>query len=169
MNSDIFSTITGSVSQYGVIHTMIIAIISTILATILIVCGILLIRRKHNKTSLVEGVITSAICDKYSIAHETGYECQLSVVYVVNGKKYNATINTKEPIEYVAKSSISLEYNPNDPTDVEIKSIGSKNLAIILIVIAVIMLLSSWGYYFLVKKYPGFALFTGAEDIVRAF
>lgn len=164
-----FSEVSDTVVEYGQLHTMISAIISTILAIILIVISIILIKKKHNKTSIIDGVITNAKCDKYSLARETGYECQLTVTYIVNGKKYNSIINTRGPVEYAVKSSVELEYNPNDPTDVQIKTIGSKKLGIILIIIAVILLLFSWGYYYLVLKYPSFALFTGAKDIIKAF
>lgn len=162
------STISNTVTDYGKVYSMISAIISTILAIILIVMSIILIMKKHNKTSIVQGIITSSRCNEYSLYSETSYECQLTVSYVVNGKKYSRIINTKGPIKYVTNSLIELDYDPNNPTDVQIKSIGSRKLAIILIIIAVILLSFSWGYYYLVLKYPSFALFAGTEDIMRA-
>ena len=164
--SDIFGKATDVAAGYEVVKSGIGAVVSTILAIILIAIAIYLFTRKNNMTATTTATITNSVCNSTVNAKSSQINCQLSLSYTVGGQNYTTNLNTSGT-NYVKGQTIQVQYDPSNPHNVQIPSIGGKSLGIILLIIGVVILALSWGYFYLVRKNKSFAAVTGASDIVH--
>ena len=151
--------------DYSLVRSTISAGLSTLIAIILIIIAIFSFEKKNNKTALIKATITNASCTPEGNENS----CIITLAYTINGKNYQSNIHTRSKTNYTKGQTIDIEYDPNNPQDIQLKTIGSTTLAIILIVIAIVLLIIGWGYFYLVRKNRGFGEVSGAFGIGEMF
>jgi hypothetical protein len=162
LGSDLYS----GAAVYGRIVTTIGAVIGLIIALILIVVGIEKLR--DPRTARTTGSVTKvASCHKQAPPQKgepAMYACIVDVAYLVGGTKYSLTnIATRTDKPLAVGSSISLQYNPKDPSDATSEApphLLGFGLILGGVAIGGVTTLIAW----LARRYKGFAAFEGTAS-----
>jgi len=152
--------------QYEVIRSTIGAVIATIISIIFIVLGAIILYQKKNKTHVTRGTITSAVCNPIIPGDVSQYNCELTVRYNVNGVPYRKQISTHNSGTYSIGDIIDLDYDPNNPSDVQIKTMGRRALATFLIILGILLLIFTWGYFYMVRHNKAYGTAMGFRDLL---
>lgn len=174
MNNQIISPIYNNMSSvlqqgeniaydYELVETGIGAGVATIISILFIVLAIFILKSSSKRTAVTTATITASTCQPIPGSKTPQNSCQLAITYTAGGQNYKG--NLVSNIQYAPGQQIQVEYDPNNPSDVQLKSSNSKTAGIILIIIAVLILLIAWGYFYFIKKNKGFAAVMGAEKI----
>lgn len=167
-SSDIYS----DAASFGRISVIIKLVLTIIVAVAFIVLGVYLYRRKNVHTESVDADITDANCVTESDGQTTTYNCKLTLDYTVKGKNYSG-INTSVDSStlYNKGNTITIYYDPNNPTDISMFSKGNQQtLGEVIIVIAILSILFGLLSWWLTSKSKFYAAAQGAGtayDLVR--
>lgn len=159
--------IVGGVEGFGRFYAEISAIIATLIAVAMIIGGIFALVHKTTRTKSVQGTIISANCvTNSSNANET--DCTIQVTFPVNGNTYGpVTLNSTGMVNWETnfnnnQKSITIYYDPNNPSDSGLLGNNTKILGWVLIFIGIFLIIISWATVWLVKKYKWAAFGEGA-------
>lgn len=142
----------------GGIFALIFALFCTFIFIASIYGGIkLLIKEPSHLSESSEGIIKNlqGNCIKSNpTSNSVLYKCNINVEYpILNGTKQVKVFNTSSNIEYIVGNTITVHYNPNNPSESSLGSqISSKTSGIFMIIVGVCSLIFGWIFYYIVKK-----------------
>jgi hypothetical protein len=145
-------SMTNSSEDLGFYMATIYLIIGIIISVGMIGIAIYLLITKGKYSGDTIAVVQKSSCkQKYSDEAGRTQKCTANIVYSVNSKTYNNTIPVGET-EYTNKQ-IDIMYDSKNPNDIQKKNYLRRNLGLILIIIAIIIIAIVWTrYYLLVVK-----------------
>ena len=150
------------VSTFGVIMSDIKAIIGSIIGLIAIIAGIILIVKKSTRTSTVDGIVIDSICDEVINNSNTHYKCGIDIEYTINNK--TTTKNFKDLNSnqfYQLGDTVTLWYDPNDVTNIDILSDNLHVFGWGLLIFGVCIIFFSILWAYLANKYKPVAAAEG--------
>jgi len=156
---------------FGKIMAYIGAITATIVGVIMIVAGIILIIHKTKRTASVDAIIPQKGASCFKDTNDAdNYNCIVNV----NSSIGSSIIKTDGPINYAEltaldKMNVKIFYDPNNPSDVGLTSDNSHVLGWVLLVIAIFMIIGSWLWVWITRKYKMAAAAGGASTIFDMF
>ena len=180
-------------ANFGRAATDVRAIFATVFAIPMIIIGLYLILKKVKRTATVQGKIqsrgsspnmpytpcsptynetcTQSQPDAYGNVYlncntTTSYMCSFNVEYNLPGGGSNnvtKSFSTNGGQQYSYDEMITLYYDPNDPTNIDLYQDNYAFLGWMLIVIAVIILISAWVWVYLTHASKLAAAYAGVE------
>ena len=160
------SDISDGIYDYELVKSGFGAVVATIIGLVMLAIGIAMLAKKQNKTSVTNGTISAATC--HTIGNNKEYNCQIMVHYDVNGIRHQTNLSLQNFAPYKAGDTIDLEYDPNNPSDVAVKTTGSKIFGTILIIFGIVIIALTWGYFYLVRHNKDFGTVMGVNDIASS-
>lgn len=153
LGSEIYS---GSAS-FGRITAFIGAIFTSILAIVMIIIGIVILVKKNHKKSVIGTVkncreLANKCCTQ-SGPHGDRFHCSLTISYEVDNHTYTTNIDTNSEKSYSIGSTITLYYDPDNPSHVSQKQSIPRWTGGVLIGIALFLVTSAWLWVWLTRKY----------------
>jgi hypothetical protein len=171
--SSLGSTLYGGAAEFGRIMSDISAIVTTIIFMILLIIGIQLVRHKKTRTSSTTATVhTVQTCAQFTDNSEktVSYDCSLVVQYTVGTKKYtNVDLTISGPIKYAVGDSITVYYDPADPSKIFTSKDEENIIGWILIGVGLVLLVSSWGWYWISHRYKFAAAVGGVDTGIQMF
>jgi hypothetical protein len=167
-SSDVYS----DAASFGKISVVIKLIMTIIVAIALVVLGVYLYRRKNVHTKSLDATITDANCTTESDGRSTTYNCKLTLEYTINNKKYSGiNISTDSSSLYNKGNTITIYYDPNNPTDISLFSKGTQQtigeVIIVIAILSVIFGILSWWLASRSKFYAASQGVGTAYDLIR--
>lgn len=161
VGSDLY---TGAAS-FGRTMTFIIAVLSTIIAIILIIAGGIIYTRKNTRTAYSANVMytngPNGICPKDA-------DCILTVKY--SGSPNPVDINYKGTDHvYYAGEAVTIYVDNTNPLDATLNKPLSKKAGLFIIVAAIFLAGMGWFWYEMSKKYKFLAAAEGGSEALRMF
>jgi uncharacterized membrane protein len=158
------------VSTFGVIMADIKAVIFSIIGIILIVAGILMMIKKSHRTSTISGTVKVTDCTEVIDNKNIYYECGIDVEYTINGKTQTKHfIDSNSQKKYAVGDTVTLWYDPNDNSNINIMSDDLHGLGLIFLIVGIVVIIFSILWAYLANKYKPVAavegVFTGANII----
>lgn len=152
------------IASFGKIVAVIGAVITTIICIIVIIFGLITIFDKNPKQA-TQATITSVICYDMYEQNTHKYICSLHLNYMVNGQAYTAVLDNQKLNQlYTVGQTITIYYDPRNPDrNIQISAPLSKNSARLMIYIAVGVMLLSWGWVWLTRRYKFLAAVQGVD------
>ena len=165
-----FDNLYSGAATIGKSFAVIWVIISTLFGLMLIIGGIMYVRKKQLLTSSVQGVVTNnPNCVKYSNTQDTKYKCDVDIRYNVDNKIYNIKKTSDSSIEYRNGNTITVYYEPANPTHSELNSDNTHLSGWVLIIIGILFLLGGWFRVWVDWKYKAAAAIDGAVGVTQLF
>jgi len=154
-------------ADFGKTWSVIGAITSTFIGIILFVVGIVILVNKSTYKSVMGIAVSDSVCSWSNNNGNSIASCTTEVKYSV-GIDYQQNIDTGSS-RYKAGDYVKVYYgnNPNSPTGNPVSSL----VGWVLIIIAVLMIASSWIWVFLTRKYKFAAAaegVSGAWGIIKS-
>jgi len=140
------------------------AITGTVIGIIFAIIGFVLLRVKNVYTSTASATITSASClPSVNSDGTTSYNCVYNVSYSISGTPVIATLTTST--QYTVGNVVSINYNPNQVTDIEVSgTMSTSQYGVILIIISILVVAFSWLMVYLTRKSKMFAAYEGVGE-----
>jgi hypothetical protein len=150
-------TIYTGTAKFGKIMALFALISAIILALVMIPLGIYFIVHKTKLTSNILGNVSISQCTSRVENNNIVYDCNITVDYKVEGKNYSLTATTSDSSEYKKGDSITVYYNPSNPSNAAIYSDNTHIAGIIILVIGIIIPVVTLVFWLLAKKYKAVA------------
>lgn len=142
--------------------------IGSIISILLLIGGIYLLTTNQNNLIDTSAKIKSSNCTKNNITKnnkEIIYNCDLDVLYIVEGKEYNNRINLNTENNNNT-GDIMITYDKNDPNKVTRQIFRNKYTGIIMIIFSVIIFGGSYLNYYITGNYEIAAAAQGVSTII---
>lgn len=143
-------------AKFGIVTSNIYAIIGTVVGVLMIIGGIYIVLTKVYRTAQVDGSIKNCTCNVQRTStkngYSTSYNCNFDVYYSINSVENNKHFNTNSSVTYADNQKITLYYDPNDITNIEINRDNIHIIGWILIGIAIFIIVASWVRVYIVNK-----------------
>jgi hypothetical protein len=143
-------------STFGRIEAWFGAIVGTIIGIILFIVGIVLIRKKHLLVGTAEGTIKNdPVCTTNYVNKDTqAFNCSnMNIEYSVNNTKYNITESIKgSSSNYIKGSTITVYYNPNNPSDGKLDNDDSHVIGWVMFVMGILFATLPWVWVYITSK-----------------
>ncbi len=161
-------------SSFGRFYVTVGSVITTILG--LLLAGFAIYLLTHKERTTIE--TTASIIDRYCVPYVSPsgesrivmYDCQLTVSYNIDGLIYTSNIHTNSSINYRIGENIEIQYDPDDPTNIRLKTASNQTIGLILLGAAAFMIIITWIWWYIVKKYDFVSAasgFAGIFNIVK--
>ena len=148
-------------ASFGVLYSLIGAVIATIIGLVIIGFGIYLLTTKV-EYDIVEATILNLSCRPIQ---NNDQMCNISVSYKYNDKDEKRNINYSGKNIYMVNQKVSIYINKENSNDVSISEPAPKWLGFLLAGIGLLVILSGWFWYWASKNYK----FVGAAAGVGGF
>lgn len=143
--------------------------IAIFVAIILIMIGIYLILKKQDNLVDITAKILNANCIRSVKNKKYIYNCVLTVEYIINNKKYSGVINTSSDVPYVKDQIIDITYDKENPNKITIKQLRLKWIGLILLIISLLIMVSSFYMKYVTQKFELMAAATGTSNVISTF
>lgn len=161
---DLANNIYDGAAEYGRFMAIIGLIIGCLIATIMIVGGVVLLFKKNKYTQIISGDITKSQCNNIN----NSISCSLSAQYIVgdeSNQKYTIDNTMNGKTYYNVGDKINIYYDPNNPgLSSTNKPISFVLIGSILIIIALLIICGVSLNYYIVNRYKFAAAATGVGD-----
>lgn len=157
----------GTVS-FGKLWVTIQAIITTILGILLIILGVYIIIHRSNMKFITGNVLESSSCFNEIDNGENYRICTTKIEYEIDGKKYTKEINTDSTEFTKGKDNITVWYSPVKP-DIPEYDPAPVWSGWVIIIISILVILGSWFWVWLTRKYEMVAAVEGASGLYSMF
>jgi hypothetical protein len=159
-------------AKFGRFMTIIGTIFGVIVGIIFLIVGIYLVRKKEKHTKSVTANITNKVKCEHILhdpkeATANSYHCELEVMYKINGKVYNKTLQTTDSTDYTDVQTVTLYYDPDNPSDIVIHKEPTKTIGWIMIAISLFAIIMSFIQLYIVRKYKIAAAAAGVGGAAR--
>ena len=149
-------TVYDSAATFGRIMAFFGMLSGCVIGIILISFGVYLMRHKASQT---EDVMAKIVDSKCTIV-QTGTDkqpsqttqCNMNVSYTVSGKEYKTNLVTSGR-NYAPNELISIQYNPNNPSDIREKTAANKTIGIVLLLVGLGIIVISIVWFIITLKY----------------
>lgn len=142
-------------ASFGVLYSLIGAVLATIIGIIMIIGGLYLLTKKVEYDQ-VEGKILNLSCRNVENNNQT---CSINISYKYNDKEENKFINYTGKNTYIISQKLPVYINKNSNT-ASIEAPFPKWGAALLAIFGLIIIMSGWFWYWASKKYK----FVGAAS-----
>lgn len=160
--------------SFGRTYTMVGTVIATIISIILLIVAFYKLTNKERETGETLAKIKVATCNSHVVGNgnnmKMNFLCNLGIAYTVTGIEYKGNLTSDSDRTYQIDENIEVQYDPLDPNIVRLKTLSNKTIGYILLVIAIIILIISWGWFYFVRHNDFVAAGMGVKglfDIVR--
>ena len=135
------------------------AVMGTLVGLVLITVGIVMIVHHTKLTSEVLGTVKNPNCSSAFINdNKVAYNCTFEVAYTVEEKPYTKEITLDDsPRVYSAGDSVTVYYDPKDPSNASTNSDNTKVPGIIFLVIGIIVPIGAWLWWYFAHRYKAVA------------
>lgn len=156
-----------ALATYGRVSTGIGAVVATFVSIIFIGVGMWLIFKKNEYTGRTTAVVEKASC----LPVKSGYNCNATVQYTVDNKKYVRDIYIAEGKQSLKNGDIvKVDYNPSNPGQVESEpGISLRTIGFISSFLGIAILVISWLTFYFTGKSKTFAQMEGASNLFNLF
>jgi hypothetical protein len=151
-------------ASFGLIKSLITAIIGTIISVIMIIIGINLMLTKINTTS-VEGTILNVRCIP---GENNSQNCNINVSYEYNGKQ-NKNIQYIGNVVYTENQKVTIYINKDNDSEIYLQNPSPKTLGVTLLIIGLLILGGVWLMFWLSKRYKFLAAAEGVSGAYNLF
>lgn len=145
-----------SAATFGRVIAFFKMIVAIIVGIAMITIGIYLIRYKVKQSVNTTSVIESAKCTLVNSGTDkrpsSTNQCDLVVVYTVDGKEYKTQLTTQGPVQ-TKGNTIDIQYNPENPNDIIQKTVSNKTIGIWLIVIGIVIMAIAIIWFWITMTY----------------
>ena len=144
-------------ASFGRAMAVVGVVFAMIAALIMIPLGIYFIVHKTKLTSQTSGTVSgtqgsdqcgSARVDNNNVV----YDCTFGVKYSVENKSYNINATTSGPIQYKGGDSVTVYYEPNNPSNGSINSDNTDVIGVVLLVLGIIIPTVAWIWWYFARK-----------------
>ena len=156
-----------STASFGRLWAVIRAVIVTIVGIIMVIVGIYIIKHRSDMISINGSVTEKSSCLTKTNNGETYRICKTKIEYEIDGKKYTKEISTGTS-EFEKEDNITIWYSPVEPDKPEYDPAPTW-LGWVIIIISILVVLGSWFWVWLTRKYEIVAVAKGASGIVSMF
>lgn len=164
------TAITDGLATYGRIKSIIGLIVGICFGCIMAVIGYELYEHPQKETQKVIGTaLDLSTCQVIQDGNRSSHiECNTSVEYTVDDKKYTTNINTKT--RYSKGSDVDLNYDPKNPADVVApENMRPPMLGIGLISCGIFIIFAAGVNVYFAQKSKTYATVSGVGSIMSAF
>jgi hypothetical protein len=148
-------------ASIGIVYAIFSAIMATIICGIAIYAGIWVKNLNADKTAKTIGTIIEATCSKT----KNDKSCVATINYTVKDVEYSVSATTG----IVNKGqTLNIFYDPKNPNNFSIFNNTTNIIGWIIIIIAIIILLSSWGWLIMTIFFKPVAAATGVGAVADA-
>jgi ATP-dependent Zn protease len=148
-------------ASFGVLYSLIGAVVATIIGIIMIGIGIYLLTRKVEYET-INATIINLSCRPLK---DNNQICNINVSYNYNNKDENKYINYTGNNVFMVNQKVLLYINKQNINDISLDEPTPKWVGILLSVLGLIIILSGWFWYWASKNYK----FVGAAAGVGGF
>jgi len=147
-------------AMIGIAYAIFTTIIATIICSFLIYFGVWIKNMDADKTAKAVGVVKDAICNTKEKS------CVATINYTVDNVEYSVSSTTGGVVN--KGQNIDVYYDPKNPNNFSSNSY-TYVIGWVIIVIAVIILLSSWGWLIMTIFFKPIAAASGVGAVAGAF
>lgn len=148
---DFWKSAGDSAAVAGKIYTLINAIIGTIIAVLIMMpLSIWMLNKKDIHTEKTKGKILND--PQCSTDQNNATTCTIDLSYTIDGKEYIKRSYQAKMGGLSKNQEVTVFYNPNDPNDIELNTIPYKLIGAIMLIVAIIIVISSWMWYYATTK-----------------
>ena len=145
----------------GIVYSVFSAVIATIICGFAIYGGFWIKNMNSDKTEKTIGTIKDASCSKT----KDDKSCMATINYTVKDVEYSVSATTG----IVNKGqTLDVFYDPKNPNNFSISNNTTNTIGWIIIIVAIIILLSSWGWLILTIFFKPVAAATGVGAVANA-
>jgi len=157
-----------STASFGRLWAVIREVIVTIVGIIMVIVGIYIIKHRSDMISINGSVTEKSSClTKTTNNGETYRICKTKIEYEINSKKYTKEISTGTS-EFEKEDNITIWYSPVEPDKPEYDPTPTW-AGWMIIIIAILIIIGSWFWVWLTRKYEIVAAAKGASGIYSMF
>ena len=137
-------------ADFGKTTAVISAVIGTIVCIVLIGFGIYVLVHKSKHTATAVGTVDSATCNPFfTDNYLPQYNCTLRITY---DHQEHTIKDSSSAISYNPGDSVSVYYDPNNPSDASLERDIPKVVGWVLITTAVVVLIGLWIWVYVIQK-----------------
>jgi ABC-type antimicrobial peptide transport system permease subunit len=173
---DLSSEIYTGAAEYGKFTSLVGFIIGAVVGIILLVVGIILLRKHVETFQTVKGTVVDDKANKCDSRYDQNtkqnfYTCDLLIEFTIDGKTSQKRFSITNQLSSLSTGqTVDLYYNasnpggisPNHPVNLHI--IGG-----VLIVVGILIAFGGWFMYYTAKKYKFVAAGEGAANVIGMF
>lgn len=163
VGKDIYS----STASFGKLWAVIQAVIVTILGIVMVIVGVYIIIHRSNMKNVTGNVLKQSSCINKMSNGETYRVCNTKVKYEIEDEEYTKEISTGTS-EFETDGDIQLWYSPVKPDKPEYDPAPTWS-GWMIIIISILVILSSWFWVWLTRKYEVVAAAKGASGMYSMF
>jgi hypothetical protein len=168
LGEDIYS----GAASFGRFWALLGAIVSTVVAIVMIGIGIYILLLPVQLS--VQGTVVainespSGICRSISDKNGTTFNCEITVKYLFNGQEYTKDMSYSGTSTYYIGSKIPVYFKTaNDPNSTSLNGQPPKWVGWALIAFAIILTLGSWFWYWATRKWKVVAAAEGTGGMLN--
>lgn len=159
---DVGSEIYSGAAGFGQFWSFIKAVVASLIAVGLVIAGVYILYHKSHLKQVIGKNLKPSVCTTQTTKQGPIQMCNTEVSYIVDGKVYKRSFSGNT--EYAKPGmDVTVYYNPANPSDAEIEPIPSW-MGWMLIGFAVLLVVGSWAWVWLTRKYKFVAAATGTMD-----
>jgi hypothetical protein len=155
-------------ASFGKLWAVIQAVIATIVGIIMIIVGAYIIKHRSDMISINGSVIEKSLCVTKMNNGETYRMCKTKIEYEIDSKKYTKEISTGTSDFEKGDDNIPIWYSPVEPGKPEYDPAPTWS-GWMIIIISILVVLGSWFWVWLTRKYEVVAVAKGASGIYSMF
>lgn len=153
-------------ASFGSFITNITAVVVTVFMSLLIIFSLYELFRKDSHPEKVEGTIIAVDCQETA---KNSYKCMVNANYVVNGTVYPVFDIVPSMNVLKAGDKITVAYVKDKPENAVIERYSQKQIGIVSLIVAIIVLAVVWFQVWLVKNYKFYAAGRGVVGVLDIF
>lgn len=154
-------------ANLGYYRSVVGLIITITIGIILFICASYFFTSK-NIYKYIKADVKNLNCSQSYHNNSLMNKCSLLASYVVDGKEYNNSLIMVLNKEF-DQSTIDIEYDPQNPNNIRLPTMNNITISIISIVIAILLVSSSYYNYYMSKNYRMYASAQGIGTIYNVF
>jgi len=155
-------------ASFGRLWAVIQAVIATIVGIIMVIVGAYIIKHRSDMISINGSVLEKSSCVTRMNNGETYRICKTKIEYEIDGEKYTKEISTGTSEFEKGEDNITIWYSPVEPDKPEYDPAPTWS-GWMIIIISILVVLGSWFWVWLTRKYEVVAAAKGASGIYSMF
>lgn len=164
------TTVYNDLDKLGKFQASIFSVLFITISIGLIILGIYLLMKKNKYTESLVVQVNYNICEELTDTSKPVYNCSANFSYKVKDVEYPGKDIRKFSNNTLPKNAdLKLFYDPTNPGDYTVVKIDYKKMGLISIGVAIILLLLSLFYLYMVRNFKIYSAGSGAAGIFSLF
>lgn len=155
-------------ATFGRVVAFIKMLVGILIGVVLSIIGIVLIRKKKVYTQETAATVLEPKCQTHTTTNNnrstTQTQCAATLQYSVNSKEYKTNLVLQG--SFAEGQKITIQYNPDNPSEIREPQATDKTVGIILILVGLTIMVGTIVWFVLTLKYKVVAAGTGAYEAV---